>query len=605
LFLSQNQLLGSIQEFNTSTSGLVVLDLSENRLSGHIPRSLWQLQTLNILDLSSNNFSGLLELKAIWRLRKLSALSLSDNKLAVIDGEVNSPSLPVSSKLNRLYISSCNLSTVPRSLMSLKNIQMLDLSSNKIQGPVPEWLWKTWSHSLTYMNLSHNNFSSLDLSSHFLPNKQLQILDLSFNNLHGKIPVPGHPIDRQLLDYSNNIFSSIPENFSYLTQTVYLSFARNRLSGQLPDTICKARMLEVLDLSYNNFSGKIPPCLIEDVHLSILNLRENSFEGTLSFVIKDQCTLQTIDLNGNKIEGPLPGLLSNCNELEVIDFGNNHISDKFPSWLGKLSSLRVLVLRSNQFYGSICDPVEEDKPEERFTSLQIIDLASNNLSGVLCPKWFDGLTVMMTKHDTDKVVRGEHLSRGSYQNIVLIAYKGMCMAFEKIWTTLTVIDFSNNYFHGRIPDEIGKLVSLHVLNLSQNGFDGKIPNQIGGMTDLESLDLSSNQLSGEIPQELTNLTFLGALNLSSNQLVGRIPESHQFGTFQNSSFRGNEGLCGVPMLKQCKSSDAPSEPNGSKPSKKIDFILYLFSGAGFGIGFAATISINWVHISKRCKIVKT
>jgi len=590
LFLSQNQLLGSIQEFNTSTSGLVVLDLSENRLSGHIPRSLWQLQTLNILDLSSNNFSGLLELKAIWRLRKLSALSLSDNKLAVIDGEVNSSSLPVSSKLNRLYISSCNLSTVPRSLMSLKNIQMLDLSSNKIQGPVPEWLWKTWSHSLTYMNLSHNNFSSLDLSSHFLPNKQLQTLDLSFNNLHGKIPVPGHPIDRQLLDYSNNVFSSIPENFSYLTQTVYLSFARNRLSGQLPDTICKARMLEVLDLSYNNFSGKIPPCLIEDVHLSILNLRENSFEGTLSFVIKDQCTLQTIDLNGNKIEGPLPGLLSNCNELEVIDFGNNHISDKFPSWLGKLSSLRVLVLRSNQFYGSICE---------------IIDLASNNLSGVLCPKWFDGLTVMMTKHDTDKVVRGEHLSRGSYQNIVLIAYKGMCMAFEKIWTTLTVIDFSNNYFHGRIPDEIGKLVSLHVLNLSQNGFDGKIPNQIGGMTDLESLDLSSNQLSGEIPQELTNLTFLGALNLSSNQLVGRIPESHQFGTFQNSSFRGNEGLCGVPMLKQCKSSDAPSEPNGSKPSKKIDFILYLFSGAGFGIGFAATISINWVHISKRCKIVKT
>jgi Leucine-rich repeat (LRR) protein len=605
LLLSQNQLCGSIQEFNTSTSGLVVLDLSENQLSGHIPRSFWQLQTLNILDLSSNNFSGLLKLNTLLRLRKLSTLSLSDNKLAVLDGEVNNSLLLVLSKLNRLYLSSCKLSKVPRFLMHLKHIQMLDLSNNQIQGAVPEWLWNTWSHSLTYMNLSHNNFSSLELSFHFLPNKQLQTLDLSFNNLQGEIPVPGHPINRQLLDYSNNIFSSIPGNFSFLTQTVYLSFARNKLSGQLPEAICKARMLEVLDLSYNNFSGQIPPCLMKDVQLSILNLRENSFEGTLPFDTKNRCTLQTIDLNGNKIEGPLPVLLSNCSELEVIDFGNNHIIDKFPYWLGKLSSLRVLVLRSNQLYGAICDPLQGNNSEGSFTSLQIIDLASNKLSGVLCPEWFDGLTIMTTKHDTDKFVRGEHLSRGSYQNIVLITYKGMCMAFQKIWTTLTVIDFSDNYFHGRIPDMIGKLVSLHVLNLSHNGFDGKIPNQIGGMTDLESLDLSSNQHSGEIPQELTNLTFLGALNLSSNQLVGRIPESHQFGTFQSSSFEGNEGLCGAPLPKQCKSSEAPSEPNESKPSRQTDFILYLFSGAGFGIGFAAIVLIKWVRISKWRKIART
>ena len=85
------------------------------------------------------------------------------------------------------------------------------------------------------------------------------------------------------------------------------------------------------------------------------------------------------------------------------------------------------------------------------------------------------------------------------------------MTFEKIWTTLMVIDFSNNYFHDRIPDKIGKLVSLHELNLSHNAFDGKIPAQIGGMMELESLALSSNQLSGEIPHELTNLTFLGTL----------------------------------------------------------------------------------------------
>lgn len=151
------------------------------------------------------------------------------------------------------------------------------------------------------------------------------------------------------------------------------------------------------------------------------------------------------------------------------------------------------------------------------------------------------------------------------------------MTFEKIWTTLMVIDFSNNYFHDRIPDKIGKLVSLHELNLSHNAFDGKIPAQIGAMTELESLDLSSNRLSGEIPYELTNLIFVSTLDLSNNKLVGRIPESHQFGTFPSSSFEGNAGLCGAPLPKQCKSSeDAQSEPSGSNSSRQIDFVLYLF-----------------------------
>ncbi|OEL20740.1 hypothetical protein BAE44_0018244, partial [Dichanthelium oligosanthes] len=54
---------------------------------------------------------------------------------------------------------------------------------------------------------------------------------------------------------------------------------------------------------------------------------------------------------------------------------------------------------------------------------------------------------------------------------------------------------------------------------------------------------------------LTNLTFLSTLNLSNNQLEGRIPQPRQFGTFQNSSFDGNAGLCGPPLSKQCRTLD--------------------------------------------------
>jgi len=116
------------------------------------------------------------------------------------------------------------------------------------------------------------------------------------------------------------------------------------------------------------------------------------------------------------------------------------------------------------------------------------------------------------------------------------------------------------------------------------------------MTALESLDLSLNMLSGEIPQELTNLTFLSTLNLSNNQLDGRIPQSRQFGTFQNSSFDGNVGLCGTPLSKQCGTQDTQSETNMKSSSPSVDVVLFLFVGVCFGVGFAAAIlvKLNWI-----------
>jgi len=132
--------------------------------------------------------------------------------------------------------------------------------------------------------------------------------------------------------------------------------------------------------------------------------------------------------------------------------------------------------------------------------------------------------------------------------------------------------------------------------MSHNAFSGEIPPQLGYMTALESLDLSLNMLSGEIPQELTNLTFLSTLNLSNNQLDGRIPQSRQFGTFQNSSFDGNVGLCGTPLSKQCGTQDTQSETNMKSSSPSVDVVLFLFVGVGFGVGFAAAIlvKLNWI-----------
>ncbi|TVU43453.1 hypothetical protein EJB05_09926, partial [Eragrostis curvula] len=599
LDLSSNQFSGPLREFNQALP-LEFVDLSENGFSGPIPKAFFQLTSLIHMDLRSNNLIGLVDLAWFWRLRNIITLDLSHNKLFVIDEEGNSPLPSDWSGPQELGLASCNITQFPRSLMHNKYILDLDLSCNQIIGGVPNRLWETWSSNLISLNLSHNMLTDMQLSSDVLLLTSIGYIDLSFNRFQGKVPMPGPDTAPHLMDYSNNMFSSIPQNFTWYQTISYIIMSKNIINGHIPYSICNLTPA-VLDLSYNNFNGPIPSCLIVDGNLEVLNLRGNHLEGTLASNITTSCMLQTIDLNGNKIEGQLPRALSKCPHLEVLDFGGNRIADSFPSWLRGLPKLSVIVLRSNQFYGSIGDIAGDINLKEFFPSLQIIDLASNNFSGNLRPQWFERLKSMMNDfNSTGRIISAIKGPGGLYQDSIRIMYKGSDMIFERILTTLTAIDFSNNRLEGTIPESIGRLVALRALNLSHNAFTGQIPAQLGGMADLELLDLSFNQLSGEIPQELTNLTFLEVLNLSSNHLVGKVPQSRQFTTFGSSSFEGNAGLCGPPLSElPCGALPyIPSVTNVHKSSHHVDVVLFLFVGLGFGVGFAAAILIKWDWVGK-------
>ncbi|XP_048549252.1 receptor like protein 22-like [Triticum urartu] len=604
LDIRSSKISGSIQDINATSSHLVSVDLSRNNLMGNIPKSFFQLTSLAYLDICWNNLMGSVDLSSFWRLQNLVHLGLSNSNLSVTDiyGEGNNSLCTYLPRVTRLELASCNLTGFPCSLAPLNQMSYLDLSCNRISGAIPKWIWSTWNSSLRYLNLSHNMFSIMQVPSYVLPFYKLGVLDISSNQLQGQIPMPSP--SAFFLDYSNNNFSSLPPNF-----TLYLGFqfkiSKNNISGHIPNSICDSRT-SVLDLSFNSFSGWIPPCLIQEGSMSVLSLRENQFEGVLPNIIKDRCVLQILDLNNNKIEGQLPKTLTKCLQLEFLDIGNNHMVGTFPSWLGVLSGLRVLVLRSNRFYGSMGGDLHSDeKSGEYFFSLQILDVASNNFFGNLSPEWFDGLKSMMNELNTTGDILGDNNSsdsgmeaEASYQDTVTIYYKSIYRTFDKVLSTLTVIDLSNNSFGGTIPGSLGRLTSLHVLNMSGNAFTGDIPQVFGRMTQLESLDLSQNQLSGDIPEALTNLTFLGILNLSNNQLVGRIPQSGQFATFQNSSFEGNLGLCGPPLPNPCGISPAPPSTAHADDSSHVDVVLFLSSGFGFGVGFAAAILMRWGRIGK-------
>ncbi|XP_058111857.1 receptor-like protein 35 [Magnolia sinica] len=288
--------------------------------------------------------------------------------------------------------------------------------------------------------------------------------------------------------------------------------------------------------------------------------------------------------------------------LELLNLGNNQIHDTFPLWLGALSQLRVLVLRSNQFHGTIGHPLTN----HHFLLLQIFDLSFNSFEGNLPSNMFKSWKAMMEEDKSQSLVLGKMINRSSiyYQNKVSVVSKGLMMEVVKILTAFTVVDLSENKFHGDIPESIGDLKSLLVLTMSNNDLTGGIPTSLQNLRDLESLDLSQNKLSGEIPWQLTDLTFLAVLNLSQNFLVGKIPQSRQFLTFNSESFKENSGLCGPPLSKKCEDAEsAPPSPLSTLQSeRKYDWELMWI---GFGVGHGVRKRLSSFSNSDRQTMVGT
>ncbi|TYH74978.1 hypothetical protein ES332_D05G441400v1 [Gossypium tomentosum] len=572
IYLSQNQFSGHIKEFQSKSLELIALQ--NNKLHGSLPSSIFQLLNLTDLVLSSNNLSGVIEFRMFSNLPNLKHLDLSYNSLSLTSNTTSTVNhiLP---NLTGLLLSSCNLGEFPQFLKGLKSLESLDLSCNKIEGKIPQWMQEVGNVSLTYLNVSHNSLTNpwTQREVEHFPWNNIAVLDLSSNLIRGNLPIPASTINVFLI--SNNSFN-----------------------GEVSSLICNASSLQILDLSYNNLSGTIPQCFgnLSD-SLEFLNLKKNKFYGTIPPTFAEGCQLTNFNLNGNLLEGPLTPSILNCNDLEVLDLGNNKINDTFPHWLGSLPKLQVLVLKSNHMHGSL--RVNSSKSSPFFSKIQIFNLSSNYFSGPLPVRYINSFKAIINLEKIRRTVSymGVNNRNGSgfYTYSIGIVMKGQYMELVKIFTMWMIIDLSNNQFEGGIPEDFGKLNLLKGLNLSHNNLNGGIPTSIGNLTSLEWLDLSSNRLSGTIPKRLADLPFLSSFNVSDNQLHGQIPQGKQFNTFGNDSYEGNKGLCGFPVSKGCNIIE-PAPPNvlekdGSKSNITFGWKVVLI---GYGCGVVLGTSVGYV-----------
>ena len=125
-----------------SLSNLETLYLSFNELAGTIPAELGSLSNLESLNLSFNELAGTIPAE-LGSLSNLESLNLSNNRLTgTIPAELGSLS-----KLESLNLSSNQLTgPIPASLGGLANLERLSLSQNMLTGCVPE-AWRDIAES--------------------------------------------------------------------------------------------------------------------------------------------------------------------------------------------------------------------------------------------------------------------------------------------------------------------------------------------------------------------------------------------------------------------------------------------------------------------------
>ncbi|TVQ29024.1 MAG: hypothetical protein EA370_15820 [Wenzhouxiangella sp.] len=209
--------------------------------------------------------------------------------------------------------------SLPASLASLNELNLLSLRGNGLQGLLPAALIEALAA---------------------LPGSAVLTIDLGENALSGALPEIAAPADGRPLDLaldSNQINGPLPASWSGLAlRDLYLD--RNPLATTLPTGWSDMNELRRLGLASTQLTGSFPDALAGLTALEDLDLSDNALDGELPDWLA-QASLLRLNLEGNDLEGSItPAVEAMRLDVPVgLNLANNRFSGTLPDRLLELS----------------------------------------------------------------------------------------------------------------------------------------------------------------------------------------------------------------------------------------------------------------------------
>jgi serine/threonine protein kinase/Leucine-rich repeat (LRR) protein len=443
------------------------------------------------------------------------------------------------SAISVLSLASCGLtSTIPSYLADFVYLQRLVLYDNSMTGTIPTQLGSSTAIQEIYLN--DNELTGTIPHGMFL---YASTVNLEDNRLTGSVPEAyGDNLESLFLNV-NYLTGKFPTTLAQASLQV-VDLSHNQLSGKIPESTCEKSFFSLM-LGLNNL-GCYPSCLragISDVtvHYSRCPSGVDVALCDLESSFGVSTYLESITTPGTPFVYETAHPLLYIWEQKMVYYPNTD-AVKVSVSFGCLSQLAVCLVRIYDGDGnSLFDATTLDTTTipgcgaepplvwEHTTSIVIIysnwePMETYGFSVTITPHhsvtgWNCSNSYHASSYDdytTEDLVAGSFAYAGNFCNW----YGVTCEA----GVSLSSLSLSAVGLVGTLPETIGLLGTIAVLNLGYNSISGTIPASIGQLTTLTELHLPSNDLRGAVPSTMANLSStLQVMDLSSNLLTGTVP----------------------------------------------------------------------------------